>query len=258
MSSNEACPGGTSQCVEPLTLSCSFKGCTPLIAHDASFNVNYLGGEDPSFRKSKLYAFCGENPPEIMVKYELSDNNFVDLILVESEECTDPDDGKFKLLKDIDTKEGIKIDSYTCLGSLTTDPSSTTCFGRNTSDCEGNSVSMRWGDCNTGCLPYVIDPAFTSDATFMWTDTEPKLLASDLAAFGSIHLAENWKDSTYKDTIKFELQCDDSQEWISINPRLIKLFDLKFNALFQWPECIRTTPYSLHIKNLWDFRWNYK
>ena len=223
MSSTEACPAGTSLCVEPRTLSCSFKGCTQLVAHDASYKVNYLGGEDPSFRKSKLYAFCGENPPEITVKYKLSDGTFVDLILVESEDCTNPDDGKFKLLKDMDTLEGIKVDSYCCLGSLTTDASFTTCCGRNTSDCEGNSVSMRWGDCNTGCLPYVIDPAYTSDAAFMWTDTEPKLLASDSTEFESMLLAENWKDSTYKDNIKFELQCDDSQEWISINPRLIKL-----------------------------------
>ena len=58
MSEKTACPSGKFECLNPLDVSCSFKGCEPFDRHHSSFNVLYLGQKGRSLREKTTAALC--------------------------------------------------------------------------------------------------------------------------------------------------------------------------------------------------------
>ena len=59
MSNSAACPDESRNCVDPLPLSCSFKGCDALTLHDESYDVTVEGDAgEPSLRDSVTTLTC--------------------------------------------------------------------------------------------------------------------------------------------------------------------------------------------------------
>ena len=156
MSDKSACPDDSLTCEAPVSLTCSFKGCPPLPAHDASYDVKQLGGVENSLRKSQARLVCVEGPPVIEVEYNIEGANKI----FSMEPCTAP--GEYKLsLTEADGFLG--LDSYTCAGVL--NPTTETCFTPKYADCELDSVAFVDGDCRTECLKYTLDSSGSSSGS---------------------------------------------------------------------------------------------
>ena len=156
MSDKSACPDDSLTCEAPVSLTCSFKGCSPLPAHDASYDVKQLGGVENSLRKSQARLVCVEGPPVIEVEYNIegADKKF------SMEPCTTPGEHKLSLTG----ADGfLGLDSYTCAGVL--NPTTETCFTPKYADCELDSMAFIDGDCRTECLKYTLDSSGSSSGS---------------------------------------------------------------------------------------------
>ena len=156
MSDKSACPDDSLTCEAPVSLTCSFKGCPPLPAHDASYDVKQFGGVENSLRKSQARLVCVEGPPVIEVEYNIEGANKK----FSMEPCTTPGEHKLSLTE----ADGfLGLDSYTCAGVL--NPTTETCFTPKYADCELDSVAFIDGDCRTECLKYTLDSSGSSSGS---------------------------------------------------------------------------------------------
>ena len=156
MSDKSACPDDSLTCEAPVSLTCSFKGCPPLPAHDASYDVKQFGGVENSLRKSQARLVCVEGPPVIEVEYNIEGANKK----FSMEPCTTLGEHKLSLTE----ADGfLGLDSYTCAGVL--NPTTETCFTPKYADCELDSMAFIDGDCRTECLKYTLDSSGSSSGS---------------------------------------------------------------------------------------------
>ena len=193
----ELCPNHSLTCLDPLPQNCSFNGCLPLTHHDPSFSVVSFGGNHPSLVGSRAHITCGVDVEGFVNisgqfrKIEYSDQGYFYIQDYKSNECQNQEN-----------------------------------FQLNFADCQGDSVSLEFDQCSTGCLNFNFTATVLEVGNFAWSDDDPSFLFNNLTELESFLIADNWSDRNILIGHHFNLTCSENRTWTFLNDTFKDSIDL--------------------------------